>query len=232
MEVVQLKKGGKVKRRRAKAKAKQPLQTQRQTVNIRMGGGGGGAMIGSTHTFSQPPMFYNAIREIPNTPVNYGDNPIRGQIPNADPVSGTSVVSNPQTMAPIPLNPNKTPQPLNTPVRLFAPRGYIPRRQIAPSPQRSPSTAKSVFAEHTDDIYPAPPLARAEPHDTYNISEQGAVAATASSSASASGMEAQLVKPLSNPRGRPRKEAGAPTAPYNKSEGYIPPKYRPTQGGQ
>jgi hypothetical protein len=231
MEVVQLKKGGKVKRRRAKAK--QPLQTQRQVVNINMGrGGGGGAMIGSTHTFSQqPPMFYNAIREIPNTPVNYGDNPIRGQIPNADPVSGVSVVSNPQTMAPIPLNPNKTPEPLAKPVRLFSPN-YVPRRKIAPSPKRSPSTAVSVFDEHTDDIRPTPPLARAEPHDEYKMSEQGAVAATASSSASASGMGAQLAQPLSNPRGRPRKEAGAPTAPYNKSEGYIPPMYRPTQGSR
>jgi hypothetical protein len=227
MEVVQLKKGGKVKRRRAKAK--QPLQTQRQTVNIRMGGGGGGAMIGSTHTFSQPPQFYHAIREMPAPQVIQGDMPIRGQIQNADPVSGTSVMSNPQTIAPIPLNPNKTP-PIN-PVRLFAPRGYIPRRPITQSPQRSPSTAKSVFTEHTDDIYPAQPLGD-EPHDEYKMSEQGAVSATASSSASASGIGAQLVKPLSNPRGRPRKEAGAPTAPYNKGEGYIPPKYRQTKGGQ
>jgi hypothetical protein len=224
MEVVQLKKGGKVKRRRAKAKA--PLQTQRQTVNIRMGGGGGGAMIGSTHTFSQPPMFYNAIREIPNTPVNYGDNPIRGQIQNADPVSGTSVMSNPQPMAPLQLMPTAPPPEGRgkgkAKFRMSLPsESFVPRRVVGSSPER----------EHSDDIRPRPAeIARAEPAEDIRLAmtPQG-VSAQASSSASASGMEAQLSRPLGSPlRGRPPREAGAPKASYTKSEKWYQSRGLPT----
>ena len=213
MEVVQLKKGGKVKRRRAKPK--QPLQTQRQTVNIRMGGGGGGgAMIGSTHTFSQPPQFYHAIREIPNQSVDYGNNPIRGAIPNQEPVAPTSVVSNPPINAPIQLVPTKTTQKLapHTPSRGRG-QGFpklsltLPRKPIASSPSSPPSPSA---------------IASALPHDYYRAAmpEVGAVSAQASSSASAAALGAQLPKVVSPRRGRPIREAGAPTAPYRRTAPY------------
>jgi len=256
MEVIQMKKGGKVKRRRAK----QPLQTQRQVVNINMGrGGGGGAMIGSTHTFSQqPPQFYHAIREVPYQPVNYGNNPFRvsvgvgtavgeAQIPESgvsqkrpDPNAPTSIVSNPNPMAPrlLPV----------TPARGRGQLSYkrtsqgIPRRKLpefdesalfSQSLTGASSSASGYYpGEQHHDIRPQQALARTEPHDDYKMSEQGEVAATASSSASASGMGAQLPQPLLPRRGRPPKLPGAPTAPYNKGEGFIPPMYRQTKGGQ
>jgi hypothetical protein len=226
MEVVQLKKGGKIKRRRVRAKA--PLQTQRQTVNIRMGGGGGGAMIGSTHTFSQPPQFYHAIREIPAPQVIQGDIPIRGQIPNADPVSGTSVMSNPQPIAPIRLMPT-APLPEaqgrgkgKSKFSMSLPsRDFVPRRVIGSSPER----------EHSDDIRPPPEeIARAEPAEDVRLgmTPQG-VSAQASSSASASAMGAQLSRPLGSPlRGRPRKEAGAPTGSYTKTAKWYESRGLPT----
>jgi hypothetical protein len=243
MEVVQLKKGGKVKRRRAKAK--QPLQTQRQVVNINMGrGGGGGAMIGSTHTFSQqPPMFYNAIREVPNAPVNYGDNPFRvsvgvgtavgeAQIPESgvsqkrpEPNAPTSIVSNPNPMAPrlLPITPARGRGQLSYKRQSQG----VPRRAISPSASVA-SSSSGYPGEQYDDIRPPQALAYAEPHDEYKMSEQGEVAATASSSAAAGAMGAQLPLPLLPKRGRPPKLPGAPTAPYTKSEGFIPPKYRAT----
>ena len=216
-------------------------------------GGGGGAMIGSTHTFSQQlPMFYNAIREVPNAPVNYGNNPFRvsvgvgtavgeAQIPESgvsqrrpDPNAPTSIVSNPNPMAPrlMPV----------TPARGRVQLSYrrqsqgVPRRAISPSASVASSSSGYPGAvaaspaypgEHDEDIRPPQALAYAEPHDEYKMSEQGEVAATASSSAAAGAMAAQLPQPLVK-RGRPPKLPGAPTAPYMKSEGYIPPKYRAT----
>jgi len=241
-----MKKGGKVKRRRAK----QPLQTQRQTVNIRMGGGGGGAMIGSTHTFSQqPPQFYHAIREVPYQPVNYGNNPFKvsvgvgtavgeAQIPESgvsqkrpDPNTPTSVVSNPSPFAPrlLPITPARGRGQLSYKRQSQG----IPRRAISPTASVVSSSSGYPGEQH-DDIRPQQALARAEPIDDLRLqmSEQGEVAATASSSAAAGAMGAQLPQPLLPKRGRPPKLPGAPTAPYNKGEGFIPPMYRQTKGGQ
>jgi hypothetical protein len=238
MEVVQMKKGGKVKRRRAK----QPTQTQRQVVNINMGGGGrGGATIGSTHTFSQqPPQFYNAIREVPNQPVNYGNNPFKvsvgvgtsigeatvpeGRAPVPNPNAPLSMRSNPDPYAPkmIPQTPPRgrgRGQP-----KLSLPMTFVPRRAM---PEITPASSSASAEHHTDDVRPPASLAFAEPHDEnrLTIGDSG-LSPQASSSVDAGAMMAQLPR-----RGRPPKEAGAPTAPYNKSEGYIPPKYRPTPSG-
>lgn len=176
-----MKKGGKVKRRRAKTR--QPTQSQRQVVNINMGGGGGGgARIGSTHTFSQPPEFYHAIREVPNQPVNYGDNPIRGKIPNQEPVAPTSVVSNPNPLAPktlitAPPPPSYKRNPASR-VGFFSPEAVRP----------------TSTAEFTDDRRRREFLATAEPHDDRRVAmpETGGMTPQASSSATASGMSGQL----------------------------------------
>jgi hypothetical protein len=213
MEVIQMKKGGKVKRRRAKPK--QPTQTQRQVVNINMGGGGG-ARIGSTHTFSQPPEFYHAIREIPNQPVNYGNNPYRVSVGVGTSVGEATVPEGrppvPDPLAPLSMKSNPSP---------FEPR-LMPRTPPRGRGQGQPKLSLTLPRRPSPSSPPSPSaIASAEPHDYFRAAmpEVGAVAAQASSSASAAALGTQLPRVVS-PRGRPRKEAGEPTAPYRRTAPY------------
>jgi hypothetical protein len=71
MDVIQMKKGGKVKRRRA-------TKAMIQKVNVKVNVGGasrGGGFIGSTSSFSQPPQFYQTIREVHAPQPLGGNNP-------------------------------------------------------------------------------------------------------------------------------------------------------------
>jgi hypothetical protein len=114
MDVIQMKKGGKVKRRRPRATK---AMIQKVNVKVNVGASRGGGFIGSTSSFSQPPQFHQTIREV-HAPQPFGGNNPRHLLGgagisqgentkpegirqfNPDPLAALSMKSNPDPMAP------------------------------------------------------------------------------------------------------------------------------------